>query len=213
MKGKDKREQIARILLALAGILLVGVGISFNAAALLGNDPIGIVYDGIRTAAGLSPKQLGMASNITNVLLLVVVFFTGRRYVNIGTLIYLVPYGLVVNLGGKIYPLIFRTQTMFSQICGAAIGCMLLYTGVAMFIVADIGLDPFTGFVMVIQDAVKKEYRVVKIGFDVCCVILGFLLGGKLGIITIITALAAGPLIQLQVEMIKKIIGRRMEFQ
>ncbi|MCI9080883.1 MAG: hypothetical protein HFI70_00915 [Lachnospiraceae bacterium] len=210
---KSKKEQMARILLALAGIVLVGIGISFNAASALGNDPIGIVYDGIRNAAGLSSQQLGMASNITNIILLVIVFFTGRRYVNIGTLIYLAPYGLVVSLGGKIYPLIFRTQTLFTQICGAAAGCLLLYTGVAMFIAADIGLDPFTGLVMVIQDAVQKQYRTVKIIFDVCCVTLGFLLGGKLGIITIITALAAGPLIQLLAEMIKKFIGRRMEFQ
>ena len=154
MKTKDKREWLARILLALAGIVLVGIGISFNAASALGNDPIGIVYDGIRNAAGLSSQQLGMASNITNIALLIIVFFTGRRYVNIGTLIYLAPYGLVVSLGGKIYPMIFRTQTLFTQICGAAAGCLLLYIGVAMFIAADIGLDPFTGFVMVIQDAV-----------------------------------------------------------
>lgn len=213
MKGKDKREQIARIILALAGILLVGVGISFNAAASLGNDPIGIVYDGIRNAAGLSLHQLGMASNITNIVLLVIVFFAGRRYVNIGTLIYLAPYGVVVSLGSWLYPLIFRSQTLVTQICGATIGCMLLYTGVAMFIVADIGLDPFTGFVMVIQDAVKKEYRYVKIAFDVCCVALGFLLGGKLGVITIITALVAGPLIQFLAGIIKKLIGRRLELQ
>ena len=82
-----------------------------------------------------------------------------------------------------------------------------------MFIVADIGLDPFTGFVMVIQDAVKKEYRYVKIAFDVCCVALGFLLGGKLGVITIITALVAGPLIQFLAGIIKKLIGRRLELQ
>ncbi len=210
---KGKREKIARVILALAGILLVGVGISFNAASSLGNDPIGIVYDGIRNAAGLSAHQLGMASNITNIVLLVIVFFTGRRYVNIGTLIYLAPYGVVVSLGSWLYPLIFRSQTLFTQICGAAIGCLLLYTGVAMFIVADIGLDPFTGFVMVIQDAVKKEYRYVKIAFDACCVVLGFLLGGKLGIITIITALAAGPLIQFLAGIIKKSIGRRLELQ
>lgn len=98
---KSKKEQMARILLALAGIVLVGIGISFNAASALGNDPIGIVYDGIRNAAGLSSQQLGMASNITNIILLVIVFFTGRRYVNIGTLIYLAPYGLVVSLGER----------------------------------------------------------------------------------------------------------------
>ena len=54
-----------------------------------------------------------------------------------------------------------------------------------MFITADMGLDPFTGLVMVLRDKTKKEFQVVKISFDMCCIVLGFLLGGKLGIITL----------------------------
>ena len=49
------------------GIILVGTGVAFNAAAALGNDPVGIVYDGIRSALNLSSEQLGMASNIVNI--------------------------------------------------------------------------------------------------------------------------------------------------
>ena len=45
-----KREKGIRIILAILGIILVGTGVAFNAAAALGNDPVGIVYDGIRSA-------------------------------------------------------------------------------------------------------------------------------------------------------------------
>lgn len=186
-----------KFLLAAAGILLVGIGIAFNAAAALGNDPIGIVYDGIRNTAGLSPQQLGMASNLVNIALVAAVFLLGRRYVNIGTFIYIIPYGTIVSLGGKLYGILFQVQTLPIRMLGAAIGCLLLYTGVAMFITADIGLDPFTGMVMIIRDKIGKEYGMVKVCFDAGCIILGFVLGGKLGIITILTALSAGPLIQL----------------
>ena len=51
----------------------------------------------------------------------------------------------------------FPAQTTAFQIAGAALGCLLLYTGVALFIAADIGLDPFTGVVMVIRDKVKGQ--------------------------------------------------------
>lgn len=186
-----------RLVLAAAGILLVGTGIAFNAGAALGNDPIGIVYDGIRNTAGFSPQQLGMASNFVNFVLAAVVFLMGRRYINIGTIIYILPYGAIVSLGTRIHSCLFRTQTLPMQILGAASGCLLLYTGVAMFITADIGLDPFTGLVMVIRDRVGKNYRVVKVCFDACCIVLGFALGGKLGVITILTAVSAGPMIQL----------------
>ncbi len=203
-----KKEKGKKLLLAIVGILLVGTGIAFNAAASLGNDPIGIVYDGLRNVLGLSAQQLGMASNFVNFVLTALVFCLGRRYVNVGTFIYILPYGTIVDLGGRLYHVLFPVQTLPVQILGAFIGCILLYFGVAMFIVADIGLDPFTGTVMLIRDKVKKEYRTVKICFDAGCVLLGVLSGGRLGVITVVTALAAGPVIQFFSERISKCMER-----
>lgn len=207
-----KNEKAIKMVLAVIGIILVGTGVAFNAAAALGNDPIGIVYDGIRNAADLSSGQLGMASNIVNFALVLAVFFLGRHYVNIGTFIYIIPYGFIVNLGGKLYHVLFRIQTLPLQIMGAVTGCLLLYIGVAMYITADIGLDPFTGMVMVIRDKVGKEYKTVKICFDIGCIILGFFLGGRLGVITVITALSAGPVIQFFADMMQKLGKREKHF-
>ena len=189
-----KKKKISRLLLAVIGIILVGVGVAFNAAAALGNDPVGMMYDGIRSAAGLTSEQLGTASNLVNVVLTVLVFFTGRKYVNIGTLVYCIPYGTIVGLGGKLYHSIFPVQNPVTQILGAVLGCLMLYTG----------LDPFTGVVMVIKDRLGKEFRTVKIGFDISCIIIGTILGGKPGVITIITALTAGPVIQFLADKMNK---------
>lgn len=202
-----RKEKLTKIIMAFVGIVLVGIGVAFNAAASLGNDPVGIVYDGIRNAASLSSSQLGTASNIVNVVLVILIFFLERHYVNIGTFIYIIPYGFCVDLGGELYPMIFRMQGLPNQIAGAAVGCILLYVGVALYIVADMGLDPFTGLVMTIRDKVNKQFRIVKICFDLGCISIGFLLGGKLGIITVVTALAAGPTIQFLTEWLQKRIG------
>ena len=66
----------------------------------------------------------------------------------------------------------------------------------------------FTGIVMVLRDKCKKEYKVVKICFDIVCILIGFILGGKIGIITILTAATAGPVIQLFADCIKKQLKR-----
>lgn len=201
----SKKYSVANIILAVVGIFLVGSGIAFNAGAALGNDPIGIVYDGVRNAADLSAGQLGIASNVVNIVLMIIVFFAGRRYINIGTFIYVLPYGLAVDLGGHIYRLLFQNQTLAGQIAGAVIGCLLLYIGVAMFITADIGLDPFTGLVMTMKDIWHKDYPKMKIGFDICMIIIGVILGGKLGVITVVTACLAGPSIQFMADQMNKI--------
>ena len=199
---------MVRLALAIVGIIFIGTGVAFNAAAALGNDPIGIMYDGIRNVARLSPEQLGIASNMVNIALAFLVLLLDRHYINIGTLIYIIPYGTIVDVGRRVYYILFKMQTLPMQIIGAGLGCILLYLGVAMYIVADIGLDPFTGIVMVLRDKLKKEYRLVKICFDIICIFVGFILGGKLGVITILTAATAGPVIQLFADYIRKQLNR-----
>lgn len=185
-----------KVLAAIVGVFFVGVGVAFNNCAGLGNDPVGIVYDGMRNAAGLSAEQLGMASNAVNIFLVLLLFVIGRRYISIGTIIYFLPYGFFVSIGERIYRMLVHADTIAVRIGFSVMGCLLLYLGVAIFIVVDIGVDPFTGIVLVICDKVKREYRFVKVAFDISMIILGTALGGRLGVVTIATALTGGPVIQ-----------------
>lgn len=203
---RNKCINIHNVLFAFLGIFLVGTGIAFNTCAALGNDPVGIVYDGVRNTANLSQAQLGTASNIVNFILVIIVFLLDRHQVNIGTFIYIIPYGTAVDVGGCIYKMLIRSASFAAQIIGAALGCLFLYMGIALFIAADIGLDPFTGLVMIIKNKLKKDYAKIKVGFDACLVVLGVILGGKLGWLTIVTACFAGPCIQFLANRISKFI-------
>lgn len=194
-----------KILAATFGVLLVGIGVAFNNCTGFGNDPIGIVYDGIRSITGMNQAQLGMASNVVNVVLLVFLFFAGRRYVSVGTFVYLIPYGFCVDLGTFLYHQLAFSDAFLLRIVFSVIGCTFLCLGVAIYITVDIGVDPFTGLVLVLWGVIKKEYRYVKIGFDLAMVVLGTVLGGKLGVVTVVTALAVGPIIQIFMGVLKKI--------
>jgi uncharacterized membrane protein YczE len=196
MEINMKKINLTKILFALVGILFVGIGVAFNAATQLGNDPIGIIYDGIRNVLGLEPGQLGLVSNGINFTLIVLLFFVGRRYINLGTIIYILPFGFFVTLGTQLYNSVLIAPSDISRYITGLIGCLLIYTGVSIFIAMDMGLDPFTGIVMVLSHKLNIDFKKVKIAFDLTMVLLGVLLGGKLGVITIFTALTAGPSIQ-----------------
>ena len=201
----EKRKITGKSILAAAfGVLLVGGGVAFNNCAGFGNDPVGIVYDGIRSISGMNQAQLGMASNAVNIVLLVFLFFVGRLYVSVGTFVYLLPYGFCVDLGNFLYGLHGASEDIWVRVVFSVLGCVLLSLGVAIYITVDIGVDPFTGVVLVLRDVLKKEYRYVKIGFDLTMVILGTLLGGRLGVVTVVTALAVGPVIQFFTRLLKK---------
>lgn len=190
---------------ALIGILFVGIGVAWNASNGLGNDPIGLLYDGMRNTLSLTSGQLGMVSNIINLILITLLLIIGRRYINLGTIIYILPYGFSVSLGSRLYEAL-HVSSLAGQIGAALAGCLLIYLGVALFITVDIGLDPFTGIVMVIRDKLKLDYKRVKIGFDLTMIIFGALLGGTLGIVTILTALTAGPCIQWLVSVMTTLL-------
>lgn len=202
-----KEKKIYKILLDLIGVVCIGIGVAFNASAQLGNDPVGIVYDGLRNALNLSHDQLGLASNIINYGLVVIMLLVGRRYINIGTFIYTIPYGFFVNIGTKLYQWIIPSDEIFYRIGASTAGTLILCAGVGLTIAVNIGLDPVTGVVMVIKDKLKWQYRTTKICFDLILIVIGVLMGGIFGWITIITALTAGPIIQFMAKQFIKIIN------
>ena len=97
---------------------------------------------------------------------------------------------------------------MFTKVLAVIIGCLSICVGVAIFIVADIGVDPLTGLTLWLGDKLKWEYRKTKVGFDICLTIAGFAMGGKLGAITLIVTLLGGPIIQCFVDILKKVYDR-----
>lgn len=200
------RIHLRKIAAAILGVLLVGCGIAINNGSGLGNDPVGIFYDGIRLTLNLNYEQLNIASSVVNFILLLIVFFTGRKYVNLGTLIYIVPYAVCISIGTSIFNIIPGTDLLIVKIFCSGVGCCLLYLGVALFVVADIGLDPFTGLSMVIANAIHKDFKFGKWITDSILISTGFILGGALGIITIITLIMGGPMIQFFVKQLKKFV-------
>jgi len=205
-----KLNKGTKILFALFGIFLVGMGVAFNNGTLFGNDPIGILYDAVRNVLGWGPEKLGLVSNIVNYSVIGIMLIVGRRYLNIGTLIYIIPFGWFVGLGSKVYSALVVQEVMMQRVFAGVAGCAMVYIGVAFFIAMDIGLDPFTGVVMVIRDKIGWDFKKTKICFDIILVIVSTILGGKLGVITFITAFTAGPCIQFATSMLNKVFVKEV---
>ena len=201
---------LKKIFFAFGGIFLMGIGISFNACAGLGCDPISVFSYGIHSFFNVN---LGMAFNITNCILFLIVLVFGRRYINIGTLLHALFLGLFVSLGEVVYYAIEEIFFKFNilndlsfKIGRSVFACFTLFFGTALLIVANVGLDSWTGLAMILRDWTNKEYKIFRIAIDVFCLVVGFLLGGvaSLGITTLLAAVFGGPIIQNFVKFIKK---------
>ncbi|MGJ0707362.1 YczE/YyaS/YitT family protein, partial [Enterococcus avium] len=157
-------------LYSLLGVFSVCIGIAFLNNTLLGNDPIGVFYDGIREFSGFSQPELGKVSNYINIILLVFLFVCGRNYFSVGTFLYLIPYGSFISIGSRVYTWLFVNIDSSFRIIISILGCLLYYFGISLFIACNIGTDPFNGFVFAIQDKIGWSLRKVKISLDILLV-------------------------------------------
>jgi uncharacterized membrane protein YczE len=71
-------------------------------------------------------------------------------------------------------------------------------------------MDPVTGVNMIVRDKMKVQYKTAKVICDVSSLLLGFVLGGKAGAVTVIAALIGGPTIQKVSEIFERRVLRRL---
>lgn len=209
-KKKSYETLLRKLPLALVGVILVGFGIAFNSAGMLGNDAVSVLYDGTRHALGLPMDKLGLVTNLVNLTFLIVVLILGRKYINIGTFIYALPLGNFVSIGFKIYGLLNIPSNLGGRIVTSFLGCTMLFLGIGIFIAMDIGMDPVTGVHMIVRDKIKSQYKTARVICDVASLVIGFALGGRAGVVTVIAALIGGPTIQKVSEVFDKAVLKKI---
>lgn len=210
MKNKSYETFFRKLPIALVGVVFVGFGIAFNSAGMLGNDAVSVLYDGVRNALGFQMDQLGLVTNLVNLIFLAVVVLFGRKYINIGTFIYALPLGNFVSIGFKLHEILNLPSTLGGRMFTSFSGCVMLFLGLGIFIAMDIGMDPVTGVNMIVRDKINSQYKTAKVLCDVSSLVLGFALGGKAGAVTVIAALIGGPTIQKVSEVFDKTVLKKM---
>ena len=210
MKNKTgfKIPSFGDIILTVIGAILCGLGCGFMNYAALGMDAIGLFYDGIRNILNLSPDQIGTASYIVCAILSVFLWFADRRYVSVGSVIYIVMYGLFANLGTVLWTKLIPDSSIVINALISASGMLILYIGLGIYIAVDIGVDAFSGVMLWLSNITHKEMKYVKIAFDFGLAVIGFLLGGTLGIVTPVTIIIGGPCISFFTKKIQAVYFR-----
>lgn len=194
---------IKKFSLIILAVACMGFGIAFNALACLGNDPISVLYDGIKNFFHM---DLGTASMVINFVLLIIIFVFEKKFINVGTITYVITLGLFINWGMVVYKNFSFQETMPVKIFTAFVGCFLLFLGIAIFIFVNLGLDTWSGVTVLLSEKLHISYKIVKISMDVVSCVIGVMLGGVMGVVTVFAALLGGPLI----EILKKLLDKTL---
>ena len=196
------------MLLAVTGTVLCGFGCGLANFAGMGMDAIGSFYDGLRNVLGFESSQIGTVSYIVSFVLFVFLFIAGRKYIHVGSIIYVLFYGIFANLGTMLMENMITSDIIWLRAMIGVLGLLTLFFGLGIFITIDIGVDAFTGVVLWICDVTHKKMETVKILFDLTLAVSGILMGAHIGILTVISIAAGGPVISFFTKRFQKFYFR-----
>lgn len=109
-------------------------------------------------------------------------------------------------MGSKIHQYMNFPSTLEWRVLSSTMGCSIIFLGLGIFVAIDMGLDPFTSMAMIVRDKTNFQFKTAKVICDITSATLGFVLGGKAGIVTVVVALMGGPSIQFVSELFKNAV-------
>lgn len=190
----DTKNLARKLIVAMLGLMICGVGVGIFLYSGLGVDPASVFELGIAKVFHIT---YGTASAAINVVILAIVFFLDRSYINIASILAIFGIGYTADLTNFVLGLFLKgEQHIGVRIVMIVIGLLIMSTGIAAYIRADLGVGAIDLISEIISNKLKISYRGVRIGADITFVIVGFLLGGTVGIGTVLAAFMTGPSVQ-----------------
>lgn len=190
----DTKNLAGKLIVAMLGLIICGIGVGIFLYSGLGVDPASVFELGV---ANVFHITYGTASAAINVVILAVVFFLDKSYINISSILAIFGIGYTADLTNFILGLFLKgEQHIVVRIIMIIIGLLIMSTGIAAYIRAELGVGAIDLISEIISNKLKISYRGVRIGADITFVIVGFLLGGAVGIGTVLAAFMTGPSVQ-----------------
>lgn len=177
-----------------AGLALIGVGVAFTKQANLGLGPWDVLGDGLAQLTGI---QLGTASIVIGAIVMLI-WIPMRERPGVGTLLNLLFIGAFMNLALVV---IQSAGGFLQQSAWLMAGLLLIGIGSVSYLASQLGAGPRDGLMLGLSRKTGWSVRLTRTALEVTVLIAGWLLGGAVGVGTVIIALAIGPIIQLMSRM------------
>ena len=172
------------------GLFLYGVSLAMMVRGALGLAPWDVLHSGFIRHV---PMTLGQAVVLFSFVVLVL-WIPLREMPGLGTISNAIVVGLSADLTLAVLD---RPDAMLARIGLMVGGVVLCGLASALYIGAQLGRGPRDGLMTGLARRTGLSLRLVRTGLEVTVVVIGLLLGGVLGVGTVVYALAIGPLTQL----------------
>ena len=182
----------------MGGFFLAALGIVFMIKANLGLSPWDVLHQGITK---VMPMTMGQANIVVGIIVVILSVFLGVK-IGIGTILNTIFIGIFIDLI-TMMNIISLVDNLFLRIVMLVNGMVFMGLGTCIYLSCELGCGPRDGLMTALTRITKKPVKVIRTTIEVCALICGWLLGGYVGIGTIITAIGLGYIIQMWCKILK----------
>lgn len=195
---KNKVLNIAgRILLALLGIALLGASMAVYIKNGVGSDSVSVFVEGGAKFTHLSD---GTFTIVMYLLFMIIAFFIDKKSFGIASILVMFLTKFPVDFVESIYvaPSSFIVRCLIDVLMCASFG-----VACALIVKSNLGASPYDSLTLSVTKATKKKYTIIRYICDGVLLVTGWLMGGVIGVGTIIAFICCGPCFNFFLKLFK----------
>lgn len=190
-KIKNKDSMGLRYFKLLSGFCLYALGIVITINADLGYSPWDVFHQGLSNILHI---KIGTANIIVGFTILAIGVYKGQRP-GIGTIGNMFFVGNFMNLIMDL-DLIPTFSNIYARLLSLFLAMAIMGYASYLYISAAFGAGPRDGLMILIHEKTGRSIRLVRNSMEISALFLGYLLGGPVGIGTVILSLGTGYSVQ-----------------
>lgn len=196
------RELWIRWSFFVVGLIVLAFGISLTIkASELGIGPWDVLHYGLYLKLGLT---IGSWSIIIGFLLLAITSIITKKLPKIGAVVNMLLLGTFIDIFNLLLP---QPVTTIGIYFFFIMGVIILGYGIGLYVAADFGAGPRDGIMLVIVEKTGWKIEWVRNGNEILVFIIGWMLGGPVGIGTLLIAFTLGNIVGVSLPQSKNLLS------
>ena len=190
-----------RVLILFFGLAIFGLGDGLIIQSGLGNAPWSVLAQGISLKSGLS---IGTSTLIVGSLVLAL-WIPLRERPGFGTLSNIIIISLFIEIATNIFP---KQENIVLGVIFTLVGIAMVGIGSSLYITCGLGPGPRDGAMTGLHQRTGVRVGRVRLGLEVVVSIAGALLGGTLGLGTLLFALLIGQSVAISFGLLARLTSK-----
>lgn len=180
-----------KLIRLFTGFFICSLGIILMINASLGLSPWDVLHQGLSKKMGIT---MGTASVCVGAMVVILDAVLGEN-IGWGTVLNMAFIGIFMDLI-TFSNLIPVSNSFLSGVIMLILGMICMAYGTVLYMGCGLGSGPRDGLMVAIQKRTKKPVKLIRGTIEIVALIVGYMLGGSVGIGTVITAFGLGYIIQ-----------------